>query len=98
MRISVALLIAGLTAAGPDGASAQENTDLERIPDSPQSGAPEPQQSKPARLYLEEALTVTSLRGGLIVPFPPPSPPSWQNRTSLDAFNEWKLGENLSAT
>src|SRR5262249_560861 len=98
MRISAVLLAALLAVSAPVATSAQENNDLERIPDNPQGGAPEPKQSKPGRLYLENALTASSLRGGLIVPFPPPSPPDWQNRTSLDAFNEWTLGEHLSAT
>jgi len=37
-----------------------------------------------ARLYLENALTAATLRDP-VVPFPPPLPYRWQNRTSLDA-------------
>jgi hypothetical protein len=31
------------------------------------------------------------------VPFPPPVPFTWQNRTSLNAANRWNLSENLTA-
>jgi len=94
-----------LCAAAPVLASAQENKDLDFIPGAVQGSAPgqapesgAPPRTPRGRYYLEDALTWSSLREGLVVPFPPPSPPRWQNRTSLDAFNQWDLGEHLTAT
>jgi hypothetical protein len=98
-----------LAAAAPEPAPAQENKDLERIPESIQEPARGqmsakdivsrgPQRTGPGRFYVEDALTASSLRNGLLVPLPPPSPAHWQNRTSLDALNQWELGERLTAT
>jgi hypothetical protein len=88
---------------------AQENKDLELIPEAVRQPAPDLQQkdsgaadkaARPARgkLYLEDALTLSSLRGDLAVPVPPPLPPDWQNRLSLDAYYQWSLSQTVSAT
>src|SRR5207249_1833528 len=92
-------LVAILCVAVPALSCAQENKDLDLIPQAIQDDSPRPPARTPrGRFYVEDALTLSSLREGLVVPFPPPSPPRWQNRTSLDAFNQWDLGEHLTAT
>ena len=45
----------------------------------------------PGNLFLEDAFTLSGTRGGLVVPFPPPGPLLWQNRTSLDGTWQWNL-------
>lgn len=85
---------------------ADENKDLDLIPPAAQEGNPaQPQsaatptrQAVAGRLYGEEAFTASSSRGGLVVPFPPPAPPDWQNRISLDASYRWDLTQSFSAT
>jgi hypothetical protein len=87
--------------------SAQENNDLERIPGSlpettqgqtPSEAIPVPRGGRPGKFYVEDAFTVSSLRSDLLVPFPPPLPPHWQNRTSIDALKQWDLTESMTAT
>lgn len=87
------------------GAAAQEDKDLERIPQlapAPPAGmetnAREPRTARSGRLYVEDALSLSARRGDLVVPAPPPAPPSWQNRTSADVLKQWDFGERLSAT
>jgi hypothetical protein len=84
-------------------ALADENKDLELIPESVQQ-APPPAAVEPAttdlrqRLYLENAVILDSLRSNLLVPFPPPAPPDWQERLFFDARKEWSLGGDVWAT
>jgi hypothetical protein len=102
------LFAAVLCAATPVISLAQENNDLERIPggipETTQSQTPKeatpaiPDGGRPGRFYVEDALTVSSQRSNLLVPFPPPLPPSWQNRTSIDALKQWYLTERMTAT
>ena len=96
-------VIAGLLMASALDATAQEDKDLERIPQlapapAAETDAPQSSAARSGRFYVEDALTLTSLRGDLVVPFPPPAPPSWQNRTSADMLKQWDLGERLRAT
>jgi hypothetical protein len=110
MRPGFERWLAALTcAAVPTLGWAQENKDLQLIPEAVQQPAPELQRkdtsaaakaAHPAhgKLYLEDALTVSSLRSGLAVPVPPPLPPDWQNRLSLDAYYQWSVSESVSAT
>src|SRR5208282_535012 len=88
---------------------AQENNDLDRIPKALQSSPPEatPEQSNapspPAprahgKYYAEDALTLSSARDGLVVPLPTPAPSDWENRTSLDAADQWTVRRGLTAT
>ena len=86
-------------------AAAQENKDLERIPElAPAqppgiaSDAAQPRTARSGRFYIEDAAMLTARRGDLVVPFPPPGPPSWQNRTSVDALKHWDLSDSVSAT
>ena len=98
--------IAGvLMASAAFDAAAQENKDLERIPEiapaeppAIKANAPEARTSRSGRLYVEDALALSARRGDLVVPAPPPAPPSWQNRTSLDLLKQWDLDGHLSAT
>src|ERR671935_386117 len=98
--------IAGVLAASASfGTPAQENKDLERIPQIAPIQAPEgqptaaqPRTTRLGRVYVEDALALSARRGDLVVPAPPPAPPSWQNRTSADVLKQWDLSESLSAT
>ncbi|HYM03085.1 MAG TPA: hypothetical protein VET85_09080 [Stellaceae bacterium] len=109
---AAALCVSALLAALPLAASADENSDLDRIPGTLDQGAPEaspgatPGEAAPpsapaavrGKYYLEDAPTFTSRRGNLAVPFPPPAPFDWQNRTSLDVTDQWNLTGTLQAT
>ena len=100
---TLALLSAGVAAAAPG-----EDSDLDRIPDLPAgsvpsasasgAAAPTPAPRAPhARLYLENALTVAARREP-VVPFPPPPPYRWQNRTSADLAADWRARPSLKLT
>ena len=92
---------------GIGAARADENSDLNMIPDSVQN-APAPSaglSAAPAtngngKLYLEDAFTVDANRDHLAVPLPPSTTPArdWQNRTSFDATHKWKLTDGLDAS
>ncbi|HLI51816.1 MAG TPA: hypothetical protein VKU87_08465 [Thermomicrobiaceae bacterium] len=84
-------------------ANADENSDLNLIPQGvtqPQSPTPEPPTASAGnqRIYLENAAVASSLRSNLLVPFPPPSPPDWQERLFLDARKQWQVNDQLSFT
>ncbi|HVA12625.1 MAG TPA: hypothetical protein VNF99_05210 [Stellaceae bacterium] len=101
----LAILAAGALWLGtPAFAAADENNDLNLIP-----GAAATESSAAAvvaaaaatahgKFYLEDAITDSSQRSGLVVPYPAPPIANWQNRTSLDALDTWNLGADLSAT
>ena len=76
-----------------------EDRDLELIPPGAQqesSDAAAPAgQTLPRRIYLENALTLSSQRGELLVPPPPPPPYEWQSRLFLDWREEWSLGHGV---
>jgi hypothetical protein len=84
-------------------AIADENSDLDLIPESvnqpaPAAGAaPTPTQDARQRIFLEDAATLNSRRAVLIPP-PPPASPNWQERLFLDARKEWALGGDASVT
>ena len=90
------LLAASICAALP--AAADENSDLNLIPGAVQQ-APAAAPATPAngKLFLEDAVSLYGTRGGLVVPFPPPGPLLWQNRTSLDGTYQWNLAPSLTA-
>jgi len=95
----IALLVLALADAA---AFADENSDLDLIPEAA-TQRPGPAPAAPAgaanqRLYLEDAFTATARRGGLLVPFPPPKPASWQERLFLDARKQWALDDRLNFT
>src|SRR5262249_4069667 len=84
------------------GAGQSENNDLDRIP--PSSPEPATPKSKtPAasganqRIYVENAFTVSSHRGGLIVPAAQEAAQTpWQERLFLDIRKEWKVDNRLN--
>ena len=97
MRAGIAVLAVSLAAAAPT--VAQENNDLDLIPGSVSQAQTQAPPAPPAgKLFLEDAFALPALRGGLVVPFPSPQPPLWQNRTSLDATYQWNLFPQLSAS
>ena len=108
MRIGAVMLLAtALCTVAPAIAQADENSDLDFIPKGlEQNQAPPGQPSAPfpvpapqrGKFYLEDAFTASSLRGRLAVPFPPPRPADWQNRTSVDATDQWDFAPNLTAS
>ncbi|HUB94581.1 MAG TPA: hypothetical protein VL993_01600, partial [Stellaceae bacterium] len=83
---------ATLLVAAP--ALAQENNDLNFIPEAVQQAPPAPPPEaaidQDQRIYLENAATLTARRSGL-VPTPPPAGPDWEERLFLDAQKDWHL-------
>ena len=90
-----------LLALGSGAALADENQDLNLIPESvtapPAAAAPAPVRDTRQRIYLEDAATLNSRRG-VLVPAPAPPVPDWQDRLFLDARKEWQVTSDLSAT
>jgi len=93
--------------AGPNAAKPQtnkdENKDLDLIPDNAQqqqSSAPAPPVPSSAnqRIYIENALIFSGLRGGLLVAAPLPTASTWEERLFLDIRKEWRLYDRLSLT
>ncbi len=95
------LLLAVLALAATVPAWAQENSDLDRIPNAippEDQGAPGAAlTARRGRYYVEDAAAISLLRHPL-VPFPPPRPADWQNRTSLDGIDQWDLDDRLTLT
>jgi hypothetical protein len=94
MRGFAAMLLVGLLGATP-AFSADEDTDLNRIPTQMPAETPPEQTSASSKdvNYLSDALELSGIRDGLAVPFPSPSPPTWENWLFLDTRDEWKLGD-----
>jgi len=103
MRGAAPLALAVVLAAA--GARADENSDLNLIPEAAQPGAagtPAPPSAPTAgagsgRLYLEDTANINVIRSPLLVPAPPPPPQDWEERLFFDAREQWKLGDGLSA-
>jgi len=99
--VGVGSVVLALLLAAP--ALADENKDLELIPESVRQAPPAPETEAATKdlrqtLYLEDAFTLTMLRSPLLVPFPPPAPPNWEQRHFFDARKEWTLAPDLTAT
>ena len=94
-QVLVTLLLLSIPALAAD-----EDSDLNLIPPAAQAPppaiAPVPATNATQRNYLEDAFTVTPLRNNLLVPFPPPTPASWEDRLFLDSRDEWNLGNNVT--
>ena len=90
MRGFAAVLLVGLIAA-TSAVGANEDTDLDRIPT--QMPAEQTAVSSKNVNYLGDALEFSGTRNGLAVPFPSPSPASWENWLFLDTRDEWRLGD-----
>ena len=96
--IALLILVAGAGAAGAD-----ENKDLDLIPEGArQPIASSAEASTPGdagqRIYIENAVTLSLQRNGLLVPLPPPRPFHWQNRLFLDVRKEWRPADRLYLT
>ena len=82
--------------------AADEDQDLNLIPpaaqQAPPATAPATSGSSTQRNYLEDALSFMPLRDSLAVPFPPPTPASWEDRLFLDSRDEWTLGDGVTLT
>ena len=80
--------------------AANEDNDLNLIPPAaqtpPPAASPLPTTNPAQRNYLEDAFTATPLRTNLLVPYPPPTPASWEDRLFLDSRDEWNLGNNVT--
>lgn len=97
---SLVTLFASLVCGVPVMA-ADEDKELDLIPDAAQTApaaadivTPTPAQ----RNYLENALTGAAPRHGLVVPYPSPTPPSWEDRLFLDSQDVWRLTDGLTFT
>jgi hypothetical protein len=75
---------------------ADESNDLDLIPQSP--AKQESSYRVPGRFFIQNALTITSVRDDLLVPSPPPLPPRWEERLFGDARIEWPLSSNAHVT
>ena len=87
-------------ASPPAAPASKENQDLELIPPPAQAtpgaaGKAAVQAGGAQRFYAENAFTVDSLRGDLLVPAPPPPPFNWQERLFLDAREQWSAGDGV---
>ena len=102
-RVGTFLLYASLwslAATAAEEVTADQDPDLDLIPQAAQQ--PKPAKSSPAnpagasqRIYIEDAFSASSERGGLIVPAPGPPPYNWQERLLLDVRKEWSLADSL---
>jgi hypothetical protein len=94
---ALALLIAA-GAVARAGDPPPENKDLDLIPAS--AGAPPPAAADPAasgalrKIFLEDAITGSSLENPS-VPVPPPPTPRWEERALLDVRSDWKVADGL---
>jgi len=88
------LLLGALACA--QGALAQEDSDLGRIPVLPQSVAAAP--AAHGKYYVEDDFSLSSSRGALAVAYPLAASSDWSNRLNLDALDQWSLTPNLTAS
>jgi hypothetical protein len=100
MRAAASLALALTLAAA--SVRADENSDLNFIPEAAGTNSAAPATPAPApasvhgRLYLENAVSLDSLRSALPVPFPAPAPASWEEELFLDAREEWTIAPHLN--
>ena len=98
MRAGAALAVLVLCAAS---AAAQENDDLDLIPGTiGQAPVPPPADTAAAhgKYYVENATGFSSFRGTFAVPPPYSHGSPWGNRTSFDAYDQWRLAPGLQLT
>jgi hypothetical protein len=97
MRAAFAVMLSAVVLASLP-ARADENSDLDLIPSTAPPVSPPAATataSADQRLYAEDAFTAASRRA-LLVPFPPPSTPNWEERLFFDARKDWRLGDGVS--
>ena len=90
--------LAVIAVTAPFATATLADSDLDRIP---QSATPLPQDDLSPSLsgqvlYLQSDLSLGALRDGLVIPLPPPAPPSWEARIFLDARTRWRLTDNVN--
>lgn len=99
MLCRTTVVLAVLLATHPTFA-AGEDQDLNLIPpaaqQAPPAAVPANTSSATQRNYLEDAFSATALRDSLAVPFPPPTPASWEDRLFLDSRDEVRLGDDVT--
>jgi len=93
---TLVLLLGAAAVAADLPPNPEEDRELSLIPPAAQA----PAQAAPAptgngRVYLENAFTVASARGGLLVPAPPPPSYDWQERLLLDVRQQWPLAGTM---
>ncbi|HZZ91216.1 MAG TPA: hypothetical protein VFE23_01570 [Usitatibacter sp.] len=90
------LPLAALALAGAASADENQDQDLDLIPQAAPAVQSEVKSESrfSSRAYIENALGFTSVRSGLLVPFPPPLPPRWEERLLADARVEWPFAPN----
>jgi len=94
-----AILVLLLATAVVREAAADENGDLNLIPDAVNTPAsPAAAETGTRRVYLENAFTGTVRRDGLAVPFPPPDPPTGRSGCSSMRAPNGNLGSDLELT
>lgn len=101
LAAGTAALLLGVTAIAadnPPNLEEEQEQELSLIP-AAASASPQDQAGRTAagsgRVYLEGAFTVSSERGGLLVPVPPPPSSDWQGRVLLDVRKQWSLADTL---
>ena len=94
-----ALVVFALCATAP-AAFAQQDSDLDRIPSTVQSGetSPADQSAAPShgRFYIEDDFALSASRVALVVPLPPSEISNWANSTFLDGVDQWTLAKDLT--
>ena len=102
MRVRAAVFAVALCAATFGAATAQQDSDLDRIPTMVQNGEtpqlPADQSTAPThgKYYLEDDLSLSASRGTLAVPLTSSSSSDWANATALDAVDQWTLAKDLT--
>ncbi|HXP96624.1 MAG TPA: hypothetical protein VN809_07925, partial [Telmatospirillum sp.] len=102
-RSPLFLMLAGIwMAAGPSPVIAQEDFDLDRIPDTQPATSDETSRdvgtAQQNKIFLEDALGLTGRRNNLVVPSPSAHQPDVQARSSLDVTAHRDWADGLSAT
>jgi hypothetical protein len=95
--VALLLTVFGCAAARAGDGPPGEDQDLDLIPQTapatPQPGAPLAAGAL-QKIYVEDAVTGSWLRGSLVAA-PPPLPPRWEERALLDVRKEWHLDDAL---
>ncbi|HVO89824.1 MAG TPA: hypothetical protein VMV45_14885 [Casimicrobiaceae bacterium] len=92
MKLALCCLAALSLASG--ATAADEDQDLDLIPHTEPAAQPAialHPAGHSARIYVENAFTLSSLRNDLLVPPPPPLTPHWEERLLGDVRAEWLL-------
>ncbi|MBF0560627.1 MAG: hypothetical protein HQL37_01175 [Alphaproteobacteria bacterium] len=98
---AVAALALGLATVPVAAWAANEDNDLDRIPDAVNSAAPPSPAvvtQSPPQLLVESAPQAGFWRSRLVVPVPNTNPSDFSNRLSLDLRTEMALGDGVTAT